>query len=157
MQHLLLILQQVTLFVTATHYRHSPTETTIPQPMKGGTQLNAGAIISTTTTLYVYAKSTVDPSCTNEHPFTVTINTTPTVDTPADVTSCDSYTLPALTVGKYFTAPNGGGTQLNDGETYRLQPRCMCMPKQEQLLTVVMNMTLILQLLPNLLLTLQAM
>ena len=82
----------------------------------GGTQLNAGEVISTTTPLFVYAESTVDPNCTNEHPFTVTINTTPTVDTPADVTSCDSYTLPALTVGKYFTAPNGGGTQLNDGE-----------------------------------------
>ncbi|MDC1266023.1 T9SS type B sorting domain-containing protein [Flavobacteriaceae bacterium] len=82
----------------------------------GGTQLNAGEVISTTTPLFVYAESTVDPSCTNEHPFTVTINATPTVDTPADVTSCDSYTLPALTVGKYFTAPNGGGTQLSDGE-----------------------------------------
>ena len=83
----------------------------------GGTQLNAGEVISTTTPLFVYAESTVDPSCTNEHPFTVTINATPAIDRPADTPPfCDSYILPALTIGNYFTAPNGGGTQLNAGE-----------------------------------------
>ena len=82
----------------------------------GGTQLNAGTIISTTTPLFVYAETGTTPNCKNEHPFTVTINATPTVDTPADVTSCDSYTLPPLTIGNYFTAPNGGGTLLNAGD-----------------------------------------
>jgi gliding motility-associated-like protein len=83
----------------------------------GGTQLNPGDVISTSTTLFVYAETATTPSCSNEHSFDIGINTTPTVDTPADVTSCDSYTLPALTNGTYFTASNGGGTQLNPGDT----------------------------------------
>jgi gliding motility-associated-like protein len=81
----------------------------------GGTPYFAGQTISTTTTLYVYADTGTTPNCKKEHPFTVTINATPTVDTPTDVTSCDSYTLPVLTNGNYFTAPNGGGTQLSAG------------------------------------------
>jgi gliding motility-associated-like protein len=83
----------------------------------GGTPYFAGQTISTTTTLYVYADTGTTPNCKKEHPFTVTINATPTVDTPTDVTSCDSYTLPALTNGNYFTSSNGGGTQLSAGQT----------------------------------------
>ena len=83
----------------------------------GGTQLNPGDTISTSTTLFVYAETATTPNCSDEHSFDITINTTPTVDTPADVTSCDSYTLPALTNGTYFTASNGGGTQLNPGDS----------------------------------------
>ena len=83
----------------------------------GGTALNAGAVISTTTTLYVYAESTIDPNCNDEHPFTITINSTPTIDRPADLSECDNYTLPVLTNGNYFTLPNGGGTALNAGDT----------------------------------------
>jgi gliding motility-associated-like protein len=83
----------------------------------GGTQLNPGDVISTSTTLFVYAETATTPSCSNEHSFDITINTLPAIDTPADVTSCDSYTLPALTYGTYFTASNGGGTQLNPGDT----------------------------------------
>ena len=83
----------------------------------GGTQLNPGDTISTSTTLFVYAETATTPNCSNEHSFDITINTLPTIDTPADVTSCDSYTLPALTNGTYFTASNGGGTQLNPGDT----------------------------------------
>jgi len=82
----------------------------------GGTALNAGVVISTTTTLYVYAESTIDPSCYDQHPFTITINSTPTIDRPADLSECDSYTLPVLTNGNYFTLPNGGGTALNAGD-----------------------------------------
>jgi len=83
----------------------------------GGTPYFAGQTISTTTTLYVYAESAIDPNCNDEHAFTITINTTPAIDKPADTPSiCDSYTLPALTVGNYFTSPNGGGTLLNAGD-----------------------------------------
>jgi gliding motility-associated-like protein len=82
----------------------------------GGTPLNAGDVISASTTLFVYAESATTPICTNEHSFDITINTTPVVDTPTDVSSCDSYTLPALTNGSYFTASNGGGTPLNAGD-----------------------------------------
>lgn len=33
-----------------------------------------------------------------------------------DQTSCDSFTLPALQSGSYFTSPNGTGAQLNPGD-----------------------------------------
>ena len=82
----------------------------------GGTSLNAGDVISTSTTLFIYAETGTTPNCTSEHAFDITINTTPAVDTPTDVSSCDSYTLPALTNGNYFTTANGGGTPLNTGD-----------------------------------------
>jgi hypothetical protein len=47
------------------------------------------------------------PNCTNEHAFTITINDTPLVDTPADVEVCDSYTLPAFTNGAYYATTGG--------------------------------------------------
>ena len=81
-----------------------------------GTPLNGGDIISTSTTLFVYAETATTPNCTDEHSFDITINTTPSIDTPADISVCDSYTLPALTNGSYFTASNGGGTPLNAGD-----------------------------------------
>ncbi|MDD3740495.1 MAG: M14 family zinc carboxypeptidase, partial [Bacteroidales bacterium] len=40
-------------------------------------------------------------------PVTATINSIPDVDAPADVTACDSYTLPALTNGEYFLSSGG--------------------------------------------------
>src|SRR5690606_41309732 len=64
-----------------------------------GTPLFAGNIITSTQTIYVYAQTGTVPNCTAENSFLVTINATPMVDGPADVTSCDSYTLPALTNG----------------------------------------------------------
>ena len=70
----------------------------------------AGTSITTTQTLYVYAETATTPNCTNENYFAVNINYTPVADAPADVTACDSYTLPALTVGNYFTNPNGVGS-----------------------------------------------
>jgi uncharacterized delta-60 repeat protein len=42
--------------------------------------------------------------------------TPPTADAPSNVSACDSYTLPSLSVGNYYTAPNGGGTLLNAGD-----------------------------------------
>jgi gliding motility-associated-like protein len=45
----------------------------------------------------------------------VTINTTPVIPNPINVTACDSYALPALTVGNYFTATGGTGTALSAG------------------------------------------
>jgi hypothetical protein len=40
----------------------------------------------------------------------ITVNYTSVADEPADVTTCDSYTLPSLTVGNYFSSPNGVGS-----------------------------------------------
>ena len=44
------------------------------------------------------------------------ITSTPTVDVLNDVTVYNGYTLPTLNTGDYYTAPNGGGTQLNAGD-----------------------------------------
>ncbi|MCB9316490.1 MAG: hypothetical protein H6569_10155 [Lewinellaceae bacterium] len=52
---------------------------------------------------FVYAETAQRPTARTER-FNVTINTTLTADAPADVTVCDSYTLPVLTVGTGLTA-----------------------------------------------------
>ncbi|QYJ68649.1 choice-of-anchor L domain-containing protein [Flavobacterium litorale] len=83
----------------------------------GGTLLAEGTIITTTQTIYVYAESNTTPNnCTDEENFTVTIYDQPVVDTPADVFACESYTLPVLTVGNYYTGADGSGTLLNAGD-----------------------------------------
>ena len=82
----------------------------------GGTPRNAGDVITTSTTLFVFSESATTPNCSDENSFVITINTTPVVDSPIDVTICGSYTLPALTIGNYFSETNGGGTPLNAGD-----------------------------------------
>ena len=84
----------------------------------GGTHLHTGStynpILTSTTTFWVLAS---ENGCTSgtRTAVTATVNSKPTVETPGDKTLCDSYILPALTNGNYFTDPNGGGTQLSAG------------------------------------------
>ena len=80
-----------------------------------GTLLTAGSTITSSQTIYIYAQTGTTPNCTDESSFTVTIVPRPVVTPISSVTACDSYTLPALSVGNYFTQPNGGGTQLAVG------------------------------------------
>lgn len=80
-----------------------------------GTQLNAGDVISSTQVLYVYNEYDDLKACNNEAFFTIHIIGVE-IDKPTNVESCDSYTLPALGNGNYFTQTNGGGTQLNAGD-----------------------------------------
>jgi hypothetical protein len=80
----------------------------------GGTMLPAGSIINTTQTLYVYAASG-NGLCFSENSFDITINITPIVPVLDDVTVCDSFILPVLTVGNYYTDANGSGTLLASG------------------------------------------
>uniref|UniRef100_UPI0013572EE9 choice-of-anchor L domain-containing protein n=1 Tax=Flavobacterium sp. MK4S-17 TaxID=2543737 RepID=UPI0013572EE9 len=83
----------------------------------GQVLLNPGDVITATQTIYVYAELSGRLQCNDENPFLVTIYPTPVVDdTLTDFSVCDSYTLPALSVGNYYTAPNGGGTMLNAGD-----------------------------------------
>lgn len=81
-----------------------------------GTMLNAGDIITASQTIFIYAQTGTTPNCTDQSSFIVTVNTTPVVSPISSVTACDSYALPALTVGNYFTGPNGTGTQLFVGD-----------------------------------------
>ncbi len=91
-----------------------------------GTPLFAGNSITSTQTIYVYAETGTTPNCSAENSFLVTINDTPIVDDPADVTACDSYTLPALTNGNYFTGSGGTGTPLFAGEQHHLNADHLC-------------------------------
>src|SRR5690606_32894705 len=54
--------------------------------------------------------------CSNIDTADIVVNTTPMVDDPSDVTACDSYTLPVLTNGNYFTGSGGTGTPLFAGD-----------------------------------------
>jgi len=86
-------------------------------PAGTGTQLNAGESVASSQTIYVYAQSGSTPNCTDEETFDVTIITSPVADAPGDVSSCDSYVLPSLGVGSYYTGPGGTGTQLVAGSS----------------------------------------
>lgn len=76
--------------------------------------------ITSTQTVYVYAESGTAPYiCSSEASFVVTINTIQ-ADSPADVSACNSYTLPSLSANNsYYTEPDGPlgtGTMLNVGD-----------------------------------------
>jgi gliding motility-associated-like protein len=83
-------------------------------PAGGGTILQPGTVLNTSQTLYIYNPSTLVANCYNESVFTISINY---IDLGAivPVFACDSYTLPALTVGNYYTEPLGQGTLIPFG------------------------------------------
>ena len=84
-------------------------------PNGTGTMLPAGSVITTTQTLYVSNQTSTTPPCIRQRIFTVTILDISTQN-PGNQTACASYTLPPLTLGKYYTGPNGTGTMLNPGQ-----------------------------------------
>ncbi|SFQ78065.1 choice-of-anchor L domain-containing protein, partial [Flavobacterium akiainvivens] len=84
-------------------------------PAGGGTPFFAGDIITETQDVYVYVESTVEPNCTDNNFFTITINPTPIVAAVDDVEICDVYVLPQLATGNYYTGPGGTGTLLLAG------------------------------------------
>ncbi|MCO6146452.1 L-type lectin-domain containing protein, partial [Flavobacterium sp. NRK1] len=82
-----------------------------------GTMLPAGTVITTSQTIYVYAVTgTVPNICTDETSFNITIFDSPQAQQMEDVEVCDSYTLPALSEGNYYTGPGGTGIQLFAGD-----------------------------------------
>lgn len=86
-------------------------------PLGGeGSLMHAGDVIRTTSTIYVYTESGERINCTDENSFTVTINITPVLVAISNINACNSYTLPQLTVGNYFTGPNGTGTPLFEND-----------------------------------------
>ena len=79
--------------------------------------------ITTTQTVYVRAKNGVTPNiCVDNKNFIVTINKTPvfTVSEVADVSTCNSYTLPALSISgaKYYTGNNATGIEIAVGSIF---------------------------------------
>ncbi|MGL2963295.1 choice-of-anchor L domain-containing protein [Flavobacterium sp. RSB2_4_14] len=81
-------------------------------PNGTGNLLNVGDVLTSSQTVYVYANTATSPDCSSQVSFTVTIFN---VDDKPNVTICENYTLPTLTIGQYFTGPNGTGTSLVAG------------------------------------------
>ncbi|UGS23943.1 T9SS type B sorting domain-containing protein [Flavobacterium channae] len=67
-----------------------------------------------TETLYYYAE--INGILCRDEQFVFYVHPLPLVDDPADVTTCDSYVLPALINGVYNTSSDGSGTTLNPGD-----------------------------------------
>lgn len=86
------------------------------QPGGKGAVIPAGTILKTSQTIYVYAVSGTRLTCVSEKNFSVTISPTPILESTPDVAICESYTLPALAVGNYYSEPNGTGTQYAAGQ-----------------------------------------
>ncbi|RYY85675.1 MAG: hypothetical protein EOO15_16425, partial [Chitinophagaceae bacterium] len=81
-------------------------------PNGTGTIINGTTLTAPSTVVYVHA---ISGSCPADGQFTVFIGAIVT-DTPADVTACDSYVLPALSANNhYWTGPNCTGTELAAG------------------------------------------
>ncbi|HEY0110493.1 MAG TPA: hypothetical protein VGB67_12725, partial [Fibrella sp.] len=82
----------------------------------GGIPPLAPATITETQQVWVFSQTGTDPNCFSQASFLVTINDTPPADAPSDVVACDSYQLPFLNSGSYYTQPGGQGTNYAGGE-----------------------------------------
>ncbi|WP_348718307.1 T9SS type B sorting domain-containing protein, partial [Tenacibaculum sp. 190130A14a] len=80
-----------------------------------GTKLNPGHVINTSQTIFIYNVDPINTTCSNESSFNITINNKPIIDTLNDISLYDSYILPVITNGNYYTESNGMGTKLNPG------------------------------------------
>ncbi|MFI1770597.1 choice-of-anchor L domain-containing protein [Thalassobellus citreus] len=78
-----------------------------------GEQLFAGKIISETQTIYIYNSYEDIKGCDNEKFFTVyCMGVSLGDDDFNDVYVCDSYILPKLSIGAYYSRPNGEGERI---------------------------------------------
>lgn len=85
-------------------------------PSGSGKSIPAGTVITTSQTVYYYVVTTTSPNCTDDLKYQITIKPLPVVDTPTDRLECQSYVLPRLTNGNYYTKTKGGGLPLNAGD-----------------------------------------
>ena len=82
----------------------------------GGEMLAEGDMIDSTQTIYIFAESGTTPNCIDESSFVVTITVTPEITTPGNQSVCNSYILPELVVGNYYTGAGGTGIMLEPGD-----------------------------------------
>lgn len=89
-------------------------------PSGTGTLIPVGTVYTNTTsssivqTVFYYAE--VNNVFCRDEQFDINIHPLPLVDDPADVTFCNTYTLPALTNGNYFSGSGGTGTPYFAGD-----------------------------------------
>lgn len=86
-------------------------------PDRTGTAYNAGDIISTTMTMYVYAESGSSPNCVAQGNFNINITATPNTVAYSDIDYCDAYTLPTLPAGYHYYSQQGGPLAAGQSET----------------------------------------
>jgi gliding motility-associated-like protein len=77
-----------------------------------GTMLNAGDVITTNQTLYVYATTGLPANCAAEKSFSISLYN---VDEFPNITSCENFILPDLTNGNYYNASGGTGGMIPQG------------------------------------------
>lgn len=80
-----------------------------------GNPIPAGTIFTTGQTVYYYAR--INGTVCRDEALTFVVHPLPLVDKPGNVVTCNSYVLPPLTNGNYYTATGSGGTRMNPGTT----------------------------------------
>ncbi|MBP6758991.1 MAG: choice-of-anchor L domain-containing protein, partial [Flavobacterium sp.] len=87
-------------------------------PNQGLPMLNAGDVIATDQTVYLYSITAGTPSCPLESNFSIRI-IKPSDLSPTDISACDQYLLTPTFLGlRYFTmpgGPSGGGAEIPGG------------------------------------------
>mgnify|MGYP001617971504 CR=1 FL=1 len=102
-----------TFAIPAAPYDIGAFYTALGGPSGGGTLLPTGTLFTNTTSstitqnIFYYAEMNGAPCI--DVMFTINIHPVPLVDDPADVTACDSYTLPPLTNGTYYYIDDSSG------------------------------------------------
>jgi gliding motility-associated-like protein len=86
------------------------------RPNGSGNAIPAGTVITSSQTVYYYVVTTTSPNCTDNLQYQITIKPLPLVDTPSDRLECNSYLLPTLSNGNYYTETKGGGLSLKAGD-----------------------------------------
>jgi gliding motility-associated-like protein len=100
---------------TVTYNINGGANQTIVLDAAGIASLNTGLLSSTTNYNLITVSDGITTTNLSEVE-TITIVANQNVDAPSDVSACDSYTLPVLSAGNYFTETNGGGTALFSGD-----------------------------------------
>jgi gliding motility-associated-like protein len=78
-----------------------------------GNPIPAGTVFTTSQTVYYYAR--INGAVCRDEALSFVVHPLPLVDKPGNVVTCNSYTLPPLANGNYYTATGGAGTRLNAG------------------------------------------
>jgi gliding motility-associated-like protein len=113
-------------------------------PNGTGTQIPAGTTISSSQRIYIYNSYPDFLNCSYESFFNVDYSGID-VGTFADVNVCDGYTLPTLTIGNYYSQPNGvnpiaAGTRITTSQTIYVYKsvgtRLTCTDQDDFLVTI---------------------
>ena len=104
-----------TATITVTPINYNPTDVTYSWTLDSVVLPDTTASINITLA-GTYQVVINNSGCIATGTTVVIVTPIPTPDAPANVTECNSYTLPVLTVGNYYTGTNGTGTMISAGD-----------------------------------------